>query len=175
MSDTQQEAWLVDTDTDHEGAELQVHAPLLAPGEGVEHHLTSLSLARGRGQLIQSPSLLLDTCYNFITCSQSYIAQRNVTTVCGPVSLPQRLELVLQCDGFVKLLRVRNFKLGNHLRDITHYITSEYRERTVHHSTCIVIGISMNLSQESSQFCFFLRAADNLGQLNKSDTGMTTL
>ena len=134
MSDTQQEAWLVDTDTDHEGAELQVHAPLLAPGEGVEHHLTSLSLARGRGQLIQSPSLLLDTCYNFITCSQSYIAQRNVTTVCGPVacSLPQRLELVLQCDGFVKLLRVRNFKLGNHLRDITHYITSEYRERTVH-------------------------------------------
>ena len=48
MSDTQQEAWLVDTDTDHEGAELQVHAPLLAPGEGVEHHLTSLSLARGR-------------------------------------------------------------------------------------------------------------------------------
>ena len=48
MSDTQQEAWLVDTDTDHEGAELQVHAPLLAPGEGVEHHLTSLSLARRR-------------------------------------------------------------------------------------------------------------------------------
>ena len=46
MSDTQQEAWLVDTDTDHEGAELQVHAPLLAPGEGVEHHLSSLSLAR---------------------------------------------------------------------------------------------------------------------------------
>ena len=50
MSDTQQEAWLVDTDTDHEGAELQVHAPLLAPGEGVEHHLTSLSLARRSGQ-----------------------------------------------------------------------------------------------------------------------------
>ena len=122
MSDTQQEAWLVDTDTDHEGAELHVHAPLLAPGEGVEHHLTSLSLARGRGQLIQSPSLLLDTCYNFITCSQSYITQRNVTTVCGPGSSPQRLELVLQCDGFVKLLRVRNFKLGNHLRDITYYI-----------------------------------------------------
>ena len=51
MSDTQQEAWLVDTDTDHEGAELQVHAPLLAPGEGVEHHLTSLSLARRRDNL----------------------------------------------------------------------------------------------------------------------------
>ena len=88
--------------------------------------------------------------------------------MCGPVacSLPQRLELVLQCDGFVKLLRVRNFKLGNHLQDIIHYITLEYRERTVHQqSTCIVIGISMNLSQESSQLCFFLCAADNLGQL----------
>ena len=31
----------------------------------------------------------------------------------------------------------------------------------------------MNLSQESSQFCFFLRAADNLGQLNESDTDYT--
>ena len=43
--------------------------------------------------------------------------------MCGPASSPQRLELVLQCDGFVKLLRVRNFKLGNHLQDITYYIT----------------------------------------------------
>ena len=67
MSDTQQEAWLVDTDTDHEGAELQVHAPLLAPGEGVEHHLTSLSLARRSGQLIQTPSpSLLDMFFNLL-------------------------------------------------------------------------------------------------------------
>ena len=91
--------------------------------------------------------------------------------MCGPASLPERLELVLQCDGFVKLLRVRNFKLGNHLRDITHYIVHYIGiQRTHCTSTCIVIGISMNLSQESSQFCFFLGAADNLGQLNKSDT-----
>ena len=74
MSDIQQEVWLVDTDTDHESAELQVHAPLLAPGEGVEHHLTSLSLAKGSGQLIQTPSpSLLDMFYNIIaTCSQPY-------------------------------------------------------------------------------------------------------
>ena len=99
-----------------------MHAPLLAPGEGVEDHLTSLSLARMRGPLIQKLSFIrylqLDiTCYHYL----QYL-QRNVAMVCGPGSSPQRLELVLQCDGFVKLLRVRNFKLGNHLQDITYYI-----------------------------------------------------
>ena len=87
--------------------------------------------------------------------------------VCGPGSSPQRLELVLQCDGFVKLLRVRNFKLGNHLQDISYYI--ENTNTVCCASTCI----STNLCQESCQLCFLLRAADNLGQLNESDTVFT--
>ena len=87
--------------------------------------------------------------------------------MCGPGSSPQRLELVLQCDGFVKLLRVRNFKLGNHLQDISYYIEKHFA------STCILIGMSTNLCQESCQLCFLLRAADNLGQLNESDTVFT--